>query len=418
MLYSLDVVSLFTNIPRDLVLSLIKEKWLFISAYTDMPKNLFIDIIAYIYDSSYFQFEGEFYQQIDGSAMGNPASPSLANFIMTYLIEKVLQKLKFIVAFIKLYVDDTITAIPSDKADELLSEFNSYHPRIKFTIEKEKDGELPFLDIKVVRGEDGSLLTKWYVKPTNSGRLVNFHSETSRSYKVGSIKNLIYRSTHLSSKIYYKENMKKIKEILKINNYPTTFVNKIINEYNPLNPRINETLSSEDQVKRYFKFPYISGLSHNIAHSIKQKSKTTELVFYNLLTTQILFSKLKDPTPNINRSSIVYKIPCLGCNKCYVGQTRQLLKTRIRQHKYDCDDRFRDKDSSTALASHRFAESHNFDFDNVEILDYESNWKKRNISEMIHIRLNNTVNHRTDTQDLSQLYTNLLFLCRDSRIPI
>ncbi|XP_044747193.1 uncharacterized protein LOC123308546 [Coccinella septempunctata] len=197
MLYSLDVVSLFTNIPRDLVLSLIKEKWLFISAYTDMPKNLFIDIIAYIYDSSYFQFEGEFYQQIDGSAMGNPASPSLANFIMTYLIEKVLQKLKFIVVFIKLYVDDTITAIPSDKADELLSEFNSYHPRIKFTIEKEKDGELPFLDIKVVRGEDGSLLTKWYVKPTNSGRLVNFHSETSRSYKVGSIKNLIYRSTHL-----------------------------------------------------------------------------------------------------------------------------------------------------------------------------------------------------------------------------
>lgn len=70
------------------------------------------------------------------------------------------EKIGFVVAFIELYVDDTITAIPSDKADELLSVFNLYHPRIKFIMEKEKEGELAFLDIKVVRKENGILLTK------------------------------------------------------------------------------------------------------------------------------------------------------------------------------------------------------------------------------------------------------------------
>lgn len=414
-LFSLDVVSLFTNIPRELIIKLIRKRWCFIAAYTDMTKELFLEIIAFIHDSSYFQFNTEFYQQVDGTAMGNPASPSLANFVMTELIHQSLKKLRFMVEFIKLYVDDLILAIRPQNANELLSTFNDFHPRIQFTIEEEEDSALAFLDLKVIRDESGSLSTCWYMKPSNSGRVMNFKSETSRSYKVSTIKNLLHRVINLSAPQFHEENLNKIRDLLDMNSYPRTLVNKIINEYSPVNT--SDAYREEEQTKRYFRFPYIPSLSYNVANTIKEKLPNYKLVFYNLKTVRSLFSGLKDLTPLNNRSNVIYKIPCLGCSSCYIGQTKQLLKTRIKQHKYDCDERFRDKENTTALAAHRFAEGHTFDFDSTTIVDYETNRRKRNLSEMIHIKLNDTVNYRTDAEDLSQVYSNLLARYREFHIP-
>lgn len=41
-------------------------------------------------------------KQLDGTAMGNPASPVLANLVMNELFETVLKKLPFDLGFIKL----------------------------------------------------------------------------------------------------------------------------------------------------------------------------------------------------------------------------------------------------------------------------------------------------------------------------
>lgn len=76
-----------------------------------------------IYDSSYFQIDGEFYMQMDGSTMGNSASLSLVGFIMNDLICDSL-RLSFGVALIRLYVDDAILAFPEDKVTEVLTIFN------------------------------------------------------------------------------------------------------------------------------------------------------------------------------------------------------------------------------------------------------------------------------------------------------
>lgn len=54
---------------------------------------------------------------------------------------------------------------------------------------------------------------------------------------------------------------------------------------------------------------------------------------------------------------------------------------------------------------------HNFDFINVSILQQEPNLKKRMFLEMIHIGLNqNSINNRTDIDNLSNGYSNLLNL--------
>ncbi|XP_044755187.1 uncharacterized protein LOC123314131 [Coccinella septempunctata] len=153
-----------------------------------------------------------------------------------------------------------------------------------------------------------------------------------------------------------------------------------------------------------FKFPYIPHLSHRVSRLFKNLKNGC--AYYNLSTTKRFFTQLKHKTPSTLESEVVYKIACQNCHKCYVGQTKQYLKERIRQHKRDCEDVA--NYNKTAVTHHQMTTGHKFDFDNVEILDREKNGYRRNISEMIQIRRNNTVNHREDVEHLSIIYSNLM----------
>ena len=48
------------------------------------------------------------------------------------------------------YVDDTFTIIRKGKVEEVLEKLNGFHESIKFTYEKEKDGVISFLDVKII----------------------------------------------------------------------------------------------------------------------------------------------------------------------------------------------------------------------------------------------------------------------------
>lgn len=120
-----------------------------------------------------------------------------------------------------------------------------------------------------------------------------------------------------------------------------------------------------------------------------------------------MYTRLKDKTPLLKQSNLVYCISC-ECGTHYVGQTKQYLGKRINQHKLDCRNHNEANHDKTALSSHHFETRHNFRFDEVKILDKETNFKKRNLSEMIFINLHNTINLRTDTLGLSNIYSNLL----------
>ena len=49
-----------------------------------------------------------------------------------------------------------------------------------------------------------------------------------------------------------------------------------------------------------------------------------------------------------------------------------------------------------------------FNLDNVEILHKEKNYIKRSFAEMFYIKTCNSVNYRTDIDNLSQIYCNLI----------
>ena len=68
----------------------------------------FLNIIKFILNNNYFQFNEKFYHQIFGSAMGNPISPILANIVMEDLEIDSINKLNFKPAFYFRYVDEII----------------------------------------------------------------------------------------------------------------------------------------------------------------------------------------------------------------------------------------------------------------------------------------------------------------------
>ncbi|KAI4476543.1 hypothetical protein M0804_013522 [Polistes exclamans] len=199
-LVSLDAISLFTNIPKKLVIRTINDDWNELKNVITIPKNILLEIIQFCFDSSHFQFDESFYQQLDGSSMGNPASPILANLVMNHVLKKIEGNLPFTVPFLKVYVDDIITEIPKDGIEVVLKTFNMINEKIQFTIEIEDNGTLPFLDVTVIRNEDGTISTNWYVKPTSSGRCINYYSNHSLSQKIEAIKGLLLRALTLSNK--------------------------------------------------------------------------------------------------------------------------------------------------------------------------------------------------------------------------
>lgn len=81
-IFSLDIVSLYTNIPNELIINVITEKWSKISEHTKIPKQEFLNAIKLVVNTNYFQYHNNFYQQIDGCAMGSPLSSTIAQIVM------------------------------------------------------------------------------------------------------------------------------------------------------------------------------------------------------------------------------------------------------------------------------------------------------------------------------------------------
>ena len=98
---------------------------------------------------THFLFNGCFYDQIDGVAMGSPLVPVSANFFMGHYERLWLEKYTGIqVLYYRRYVDDIICCFQnSHDADMFFQYLNKCHPNIKFTMETETDGKLPFLDV-------------------------------------------------------------------------------------------------------------------------------------------------------------------------------------------------------------------------------------------------------------------------------
>lgn len=154
--------------------------------------------------------------------MGSPLSPVIADIYMEHLIEdEAISTVKHQPSTWFQYVDDTFVVWPHGipSLEDFLTHINSLRPTIKFTMETEQNGKLPFLDVLVCRnGEDTTTMV--YRKPTHTDRYLNFRSNHHPKTKIGIIKCLAHRAKLICNPKHITKEMEHLEKVFVNNNYP------------------------------------------------------------------------------------------------------------------------------------------------------------------------------------------------------
>lgn len=121
---SFDVESLYTSVPVDAAMKSVEtylKRDRTLADRTDFEIPDILTLLKFCLNHTYFVYNGQYYEQIKGLAMGSPVSPVVANIFMEMWEETALTSCPLDIKprmWLR-YVDDTFTIIPKDKAEEL-----------------------------------------------------------------------------------------------------------------------------------------------------------------------------------------------------------------------------------------------------------------------------------------------------------
>ena len=151
---SLDVDSLFTNIPLDETIDIcINQLFENTDTVEGFTKSELKQLLCLATKESYFIFNGLLYKQTDGVAMGSPLGPSLANAFLSYHEKNWLNSCPqgFKPVFYRRYVDDIFVLFKSNDHLKYFQEFlNSCLFNMSFSMETERQNKFSFLDIEFI----------------------------------------------------------------------------------------------------------------------------------------------------------------------------------------------------------------------------------------------------------------------------
>ena len=130
---------------------------------------------------------------------------------------------------------------------------NNRQTNIKFTVEKQINHCMAFLDVFMSGINNQNITLQTYHKSTYTRLLLNFKSFTSFSYKISLIKCLIDRSFKIwNNWNCFHNDIENIKSNLIKNAYPLFLINKVIKKY--LDYKFP---SNQNQLKDFvLSFPY------------------------------------------------------------------------------------------------------------------------------------------------------------------
>ncbi|CAH8503779.1 unnamed protein product [Schistosoma intercalatum] len=133
---SLDVSSLFTNIPLLETVEFICNELTAIRIETPIPACAIKQLILRCTMNVQFRFDNEYYRQLDGVAMGSPLGPLLANIFLAKPENGPLKSTITHLPTYYRYIDDTFIVLEKENdKHNLLNIFNNVHPSINFTSE-------------------------------------------------------------------------------------------------------------------------------------------------------------------------------------------------------------------------------------------------------------------------------------------
>jgi hypothetical protein len=398
-LASLDVVGLYPNIPVEKALECTRyrlENDHTLGGRTDWSIDNIMKLLRICLITYFKTIDGKIWRQTDGCPIGKSISGEIAELFMDHFENQNIfsGNLGFQPVFWKRMRDDVFliwkTKDNFTEKDELcifVENLNLIEERIQFTLEKEENRKLPFLDMMIQR-EDQNLITKVYRKKTHTQRYINWESNHSKNCKLGVIKGLIHRAHQLCDRGEdLIEELNLIKDVFISNGYPPSLVEKTMKDSWEIEMKKSIVAEIDIQVdeknKGYYDIiqaPYVKGFSEKLQGDLKKIN--VGLVMKKSTTIRSLACRLKAKAERMEQKDVVYSVKCTTCEKQYIGETGKTLQERLKRHQQDV----RRGVMTNGIFKHLLEnESHTVNWNDSQILDKESNWRKRRIKESVLI---------------------------------
>lgn len=286
--------------------------------------------------------------------------------------------------------------------ENILNSLNSFHPAIKFTIERENNNKLPFLDVLVTKTNQGLLQRQVYRKPTHTGRYLNFQSYHHHSHKIYVIDSLLYRALIISDPEFLEDEIKYVTSNLKSNGYPEKIIKqRLIIMKTRIANRVHNQSQTQNSTPRMI-LPFMGPLTYRLTAYLRNK--------LNCDFGYIPGRKIKNMicnhkyTDNSKGCVGVYKIPC-SCPSSYIGETSRPLKTRLREHEGDV----KNKNPKSAVASHLIQnKNHIINFDSASLIFHETRYFHRIFMESLYIQKSEHTMNRDKGLDINPICSSLM----------
>ena len=173
-LVSFGITNMYWNVPTDDLTNIIK----FVSSWQDIGDKLTEELISMtrtIINQNYIEFHNKYYVQNTGLAMGAPTSSVLSELYLQFMEHNKLYTTLLqnsILGYFR-YVDDILIVYNDSKTDidKLLDLFNNAMPTMMFSIEKESNNSINFLDITIHRNTENFSFSI-YRKPTTTDIII------------------------------------------------------------------------------------------------------------------------------------------------------------------------------------------------------------------------------------------------------
>ena len=327
-LVSMDVVSLYTNIPQDEGADFVSDFYEETLTLWDRVPGLVKPVnrtdintfIRFILNNTTFMFNNEYYKQNYGTTMGARFSVKFANIYMYKWFKHYLSfYTKSKPEFIARLVDDCFFIWNHSLEDlqDLFTYLNNCHSSIKFEFNY-STSDITFLDT-VVYIDNNTIKTKLYTKPTDKKQYLDFNSNHPFHIK----KSLPYSQALRYRRIIedesiLKESIKTLETAFLNRNYPYDLVHNSCDRAIHID-RASTLIYKTELEKRNAFDKYLKGFSflpliipyHNVLDKHRFKD-----IFYKKWIDFCTIEDIKDIF-KVQKPQIVYKKgPTIGNNLC------------------------------------------------------------------------------------------------------
>jgi hypothetical protein len=171
LLFTLDVVGMYTNIPISEALAAVKEaintnRGLLTRGKTYYHPRAIMTLVDIVLNKNFFKFNNTFYHQKHGIAMGTPCACTVADLFICHFMIKAFKSCPFLPLIYKQYRDDGfgVWCHGPEELHKFVDTLNNLHPTIKFTMTT--NPTVDYLDVTLNIGIDQKIQSQTYYKKT------------------------------------------------------------------------------------------------------------------------------------------------------------------------------------------------------------------------------------------------------------